>query len=111
VSLTRTLSTAKLTLMRSLNITVAGKTFQIKSDADDDYLKSLANEITERFIAIKRTGARQEQEFKAMAMVAISLLDDLNNARKNLGSVRQKARRFAEQMIAKIDDLLSDGSV
>lgn len=96
--------------MRSLNITVAGKTFQIRSDANEEYLKGLASEITERFIAIKRTGSRQEQEFKAMSMVAISLLDDLNNSRKSAASVRDKARRFAEQMIAKIDELLSGGS-
>ena len=93
--------------MRSLNISVAGKTFQIKSDADEAYLKSLATEITKRFTSIKRTGARQDQEFKAMAMVAIGLLDDLNSAKDNLDSVRKKAEGFAKTMIVKIDELLS----
>jgi cell division protein ZapA (FtsZ GTPase activity inhibitor) len=96
--------------MRSLNITVAGKTFQIRSDAEEGYLKSLAAEITERFTSIKRTGTRQEQEFKAMAMVAISLLDDLNTNKKILVSIRNRAKQFAEQLIAKIDGLLSSGS-
>ena len=96
--------------MRSIKITICGKTFRIRSDAEEDYLCDLAREVDERFQAIKRSGARQDQEFKAMSMVAIGLLDELKMAKEGYTSLRTKARQFATQMIAKIDELLSVGS-
>ena len=73
-------------------------------------MQVLAQEVDERFRAIKRSGARQDQEFKAMAMVAIGLLDELKMAKEGYKSLRTKARQFATKMIAKIDELLSVGS-
>ncbi len=96
--------------MRSIKITICGKTFKIRSDAEEDYLQVLAQEVDERFRVIKRSGARQDQEFKAMAMVAIGLLDELKMAKEGYTSLRTKARQFATQTIAKIDELLSVGS-
>ena len=93
--------------MKPINISVAGKTFQIKSDADEDYLKSLAREITERYGSVKKTTLRQNQELKAMAMVAIGLLDELISEREHSESIRDKARDFAAQLVMKIDELLA----
>ena len=96
--------------MRSLDITVAGQTFQIRSDADQDYLQKLAREITDRFQAIKKSTLRQNQEFKAMTMVAIALLDELTTERDQRELIRGRAREFAAQLIAKIDALLANGT-
>lgn len=93
--------------MRSLDITVAGQTFQIRSDADEDYIQRLAREITQRFGAVKKSTLRQNQELKAMSMVAIALLDELISERKHSAEIKAKARDFATQLIAKIDDLLA----
>jgi len=92
--------------MRPINITVAGQVFQIRSDAGDEYLKSLASQVTERFQQISKKGGQQNQEFKAMAMVAMGLLDELTTARKRHESLEQKAREFASRMITTIDQLL-----
>ena len=93
--------------MRSLDITVAGLTFQIRSDADHDYLQNLAREVTTRFGAVKKSTLRQNQELKAMSMVAIALLDELISERKQHERIRVKARDFAAQLVAKIDALLA----
>lgn len=92
--------------MRSINITVAGQVFQIRSDADDEHLKSLASQVTERFQQISKKGGQQNQEFKAMAMVAMGLLDELTTIQKRHESLDRKAREFSSRMIATIDELL-----
>ncbi len=97
--------------MRAFKITVGGRTFQIRSDADEEYLLGLAREIDNRFQSIKRSGMRQDQEFKAMAMVAIGLLDEMTSTKKSYESIREKAKQFASQMIGRIDALLSGGSL
>ena len=109
--MTKKLSAFKLTQMRSINITVAGQSFQIRSDAEEDYVKQLAQEITERFVALREKGPRHNQDFKAMAMVAIGLLDELSSAREESKSVREKSRSFATRMISKIDKLLAGESL
>ncbi|MCP4599506.1 MAG: cell division protein ZapA [Proteobacteria bacterium] len=105
--MTDEVSPAKLTAMRSTKITVAGRTFQIRSDAGEDYIRHLTEELNERFNAIKRSGVRQDQEFKAIAMVAIALLDELTKSKERCTSIQTKAKEFAAQMIEKIDELLS----
>ena len=97
--------------MRSINITVAGQSFQIRSDAEEEYLKQLAEEITSRFLVLKEKGPRHNQDFKAMAMVAIGLLDELDTAKQARESVQKKAELFADQMISKIDKLLAGESL
>jgi cell division protein ZapA (FtsZ GTPase activity inhibitor) len=97
--------------MRSINITVAGQSFQIRSDAKEDYVRQLAKEVTERFIVLKEKGPRHNQDFKAMAMVAIGLLDELDSAREERKSIQEKTRQFTERIISKIDKLLSGESL
>lgn len=109
--MTKKPSVAKLAAMRSINITVAGQSFQIRSDAKEDYVRQLAKEVTERFIVLKEKGPRHNQDFKAMAMVAIGLLDELDAARKERQSIQEKTRQFAERIISKIDKLLAGESL
>ena len=96
--------------MKSINITVAGQNFQIRSDADEEYVQELAREITSRYSEIVRSGSRHAQEFKGMAMVAIAILDEMRTTEKKCESIKMKAKHFASQMISKIDRLLSGES-
>ena len=92
--------------MRSISINVAGHRLQIRSDAEEEYVQGLAEEITKRFSSIRPRGQRQDQSFRAMTMVAIALLDELRSARESHDSLREKAREFAANMIGLIDGLL-----
>jgi cell division protein ZapA (FtsZ GTPase activity inhibitor) len=108
--LTKKQSIAKLTQMRAINITVAGQSFEIRSDAKEDYVRQLAADITKRFVALREKGPRHNQDFKAMAMVAIGLLDELYSAKKERESIQEKTRQFAMRIISRIDKLLAGES-
>jgi cell division protein ZapA (FtsZ GTPase activity inhibitor) len=93
--------------MKSISVNVGGRSFQIRSDASPSRIKELAAMVTERYDSIEKRGPRGDQEFRAMAMVAIVLLDELLDARAQRDKVRDKARQFAQTMIGKIDDILA----
>lgn len=92
--------------MKSISVQICGHSFQIRSDADAEHVRALADEITERFNAIEKRGPRTEQEFRAMAVLAVVMLDELYQARADLDALRRQARSFAEGLLGRIDDLL-----
>lgn len=93
--------------MRSYTIAIGGHNFQIRSDADADHVKRLVDEVSARFDAIDKKGPRAEQEFRALAMVSIVLMDELLDARAQRDAIRESARAFAERMIERIDAVLT----
>ena len=95
--------------MRSYTIAIGGHSFQIRSDADPEHVKQLSDEVCARYDAIEKRGPRAEQEFRALAMVSIVLMDELWDARKQRDEIRENARAFAERLIARIDEVLSAG--
>ena len=96
--------------MQAYTIKVGDQSFQIRSDADEDHVKNLAREVTDRYKAIDKKGPRASQEFRAMAMVAIVLLEELDSMIESRDNLKKQSREFAEKMIAKIDAILEDGS-
>ena len=93
--------------MRTIKITVAGQSVHIKSDATEAHLQELAQSVEERFRAMKKGAARGDQDFMIMSMVAVSLLDELNQTAERLKNVSGLAEAFATQLIEKIDTLLA----
>ena len=96
--------------MQTYTIKVGDQSFQIRSDADEDHVKNLAREVTDRYRAIDKKGPRASQEFRAMAMVAIVLLEEFDSMIESRDNLKKQSREFAEKMIAKIDAILEDGS-
>jgi cell division protein ZapA (FtsZ GTPase activity inhibitor) len=96
--------------MQAYTIKVGDQSFQIRSDADEDHVNNLAREVTERYRAIDKKGPRASQEFRAMAMVAIVLLEELYSTSKSRDNLRKQSREFAQKMIARIDAILEDGT-
>jgi cell division protein ZapA len=93
--------------MKPISIKVGGHSFQIRSDADEQHLRQLAEEVNERFASIEKRGPRASQEFRALAMVAILMADELHEARQQATAIREQARAFAARLIERIDELLS----
>lgn len=93
--------------MRTVKLNVAGQGFNIKSDASEEHLASLAKEVDERFQTLKKKGrARGDQDLMIMAMVAVSLLDELKTALEKYHSVHDASTTFANQLVERIDALL-----
>ena len=97
--------------MKTQNITVVGRTFKIRSDADEKYLQGLADTISEKFNTIASSSGRGDQDLRVMAMVAIGLLDDFNEVDKRFKNLKEHTKLFTSKMIAKIDELLSSKSL
>jgi len=96
--------------MQTYTIKVGDQSFQIRSDADEDHVRNLAREVTERYRAVDKKGPRASQEFRAMAMVAIVLLEELGSTSESRDNLRKQAREFARKMIARIDAIIEDGT-
>jgi cell division protein ZapA (FtsZ GTPase activity inhibitor) len=93
--------------MRTIRIKVAGQSFSIKSDASEEHLADLAREVDHRYQELKKKGGtRGDQDLMIMSMVAVSLLDELVSATAKYQSACDAASAFAEELIAKIDELL-----
>jgi cell division protein ZapA (FtsZ GTPase activity inhibitor) len=96
--------------MNTHQITIAGETFSIKSDASAEHVQNLAKEIQRRFDAINnRKGPRASQELRAMAMVAMVLLDELHELTEKQDKTVKSAVSFAKSISSQIDDLLLRG--
>lgn len=94
--------------MSLVSVNVAGHNFQIRTAIEEKYIHELAAEITRRMKTIKSAERGKDQDLKTIAMVAISLLDELNTVTKSLENTKENARQFAQKIIAKIDALLAD---
>ena len=92
--------------MRTYKISVAGQSFEVKSDAEESHLLGLAKAVEDRFLKLKKGNPRSDQDFMVMAMVAVSILDDLQRVESKYGETLGTARRFADSLIDKIDELL-----
>ena len=68
---------------------------------------NLAKELSERYGKLTKKGPKAEQEFRAMAMVAMMLLDELFETKFQRDTIKDNAVKFAENLISKIDAILT----
>ena len=92
--------------MRTHKITVAGQSFEVKSDADEAHLLTLAKLVEQRFQQLKKGNPRGDQDFMVMTMVAVSILDELKTVERKFDDAVTVSRAFADTLIDKIDELL-----
>jgi cell division protein ZapA (FtsZ GTPase activity inhibitor) len=92
--------------MRTYKISVGGHSFEVKSDAPEERLQALAEEVENRFRSLKKSNARSDQDFMIMSMVAVSLLEELNQTRQKCDHVFESTREFTHRLMDHIDELL-----
>lgn len=93
--------------MKTYQITIGRETFPIKSDANEDHIKSLADDVQKRYEEMNtRKGPRASQGFRAMAMVALVLLDELVELRTRHTTMQKESVDFANRLCAQIDAIL-----
>ncbi|MCK9522356.1 MAG: cell division protein ZapA [Proteobacteria bacterium] len=97
--------------MKSYAIKLDGETFSLRSDGEPEAVQRLIAELEERFDKMKRATriTRAGQGLHIMTMVAMMLLNELENLRTRHDQLGSEALDFARDLSAKIDDLLLNG--
>jgi len=96
--------------MKTYQIRIGGESFPIRSDAEPEQIEELENELRRRFEDVNnRKGPKSSQGFRAMAMVAIILLDELREIKKRHETMGKETVEFAQRISTRIDTLLEDG--
>ena len=85
---------------RTIKIHIAGQQYQVRSDADEVYVHSLAELVNARVSALK--GNRQIATQSDMVLAALQLADELQHERqlqvRLRGQVRQRTLRMLDYL-------------
>ena len=93
-----------MVVKHTVTLEIAGTKFRLIADADEQHLSELAAVVNER--VAKLGGAGRASSAQVLALVALSLADDLKSSEKKLREVDQLARTSITQLIARIDQRL-----
>ncbi len=95
-----------LTVKRTVQIEIAGAQYRMSSDADEAYLQHLADMVNERVQALGPKAARAATPAQLLAVVALSLAEDLQASERRRASLESKTRQVVDTAIRRIDERL-----
>ena len=95
-------------MKRTIKIHVAGQPYQVRSDADESYVQSLAAYVNSRVDALK--GGRQVATQSDVVLAALQLADELAAHRREQTRLRGKVREHAERMLKNLGRLTQAGA-
>ena len=78
----------------------------MSSDADEAYLQRLADIVNERVAALGPKAARAATPAQLLAVVALSLAEDLDASEQRLESLEARTRQVVDTAIRRIDQRL-----
>jgi len=78
----------------------------MSSDADETYLQRLADIVNERVQALGPKAARAATPTQLLAVVALSLAEDLDAAERRVETLEAKTRQIVSTAIRRIDQRL-----
>jgi cell division protein ZapA (FtsZ GTPase activity inhibitor) len=78
----------------------------MSSDADETYLQRLADIVNERVQALGPKAARAATPTQLLAVVALSLAEDLDAAERRVETLESKTRQVVSTAIRRIDQRL-----
>ena len=93
-------------MKRNVQIEIAGARYRMSSDADEAYLQRLADIVNERVEALGPKAARAATPAQLLAVVALSLAEDLDGSEQRLLSLEAKTREVVDTAIRRIDQRL-----
>ncbi len=93
-------------MKRNVQIEIAGARYRMSSDADEAYLQRLADIVNERVEALGPKAARAATPAQLLAVVALSLAEDLDGSEQRRLSLEAKTREVVDTAIRRIDQRL-----
>ncbi len=85
-------------MKKSVTVEVAGQRFTLKTDAEDEYVRSLARYVSGKIEEVKR-GARTVSTHSMVVLAALQIADDLFQARRSEQELRQKVREKSRTIL------------
>ena len=93
-------------MKRNVQIEIAGARYRMSSDADEAYLQRLADIVNERVAALGPKAARAATPAQLLAVVALSLAEDLDASERRRESLEARTRKVVDTAIRRIDQRL-----
>ncbi len=95
-------------MKRTVQIEIAGARYRMSSDADETYLQRLADIVNERVQALGPKAARTATPAQLLAVVALSLAEDLEASERRRENLEAKTRQVVDTAIRRIDRRLQE---
>ena len=93
-------------MKRTVQIEIAGARYHMSSDADESYLQRLADIVNERVQSLGPKAARTATPAQLLAVVALSLAEDLEASEQKRETLEAKTRQVVGAAIRRIDQRL-----
>ena len=94
-------------MKETVTLEIAGARYRMTSDAGEEHLQRLANRINERIEALGPKAARAASPAQLLAVVALELADDLEQAEQRSERLEQATRQTVQRAIERIDARLA----
>ncbi len=95
-------------MKRTVQIEIAGARYRMSSDADETYLQRLADIVNERVQALGAKAARTATPAQLLAVVALSLAEDLEASERRRENLEATTRQVVDTAIRRIDRRLQE---
>ncbi|UCF45751.1 MAG: cell division protein ZapA [Myxococcales bacterium] len=95
-------------MKRTVQIEIAGARYRMSADADETYLQRLADIVNERVQALGPKAARTATPAQLLAVVALSLAEDLEASERRRENLEAKTRQVVDTAIRRIDRRLQE---
>ena len=92
-------------MKRSVVVEVAGQKLSLRTDADEDYIKSLAELVNEKIAEVKASSRTLSTHVLA-ALTALQIADELLQARRREADLRRRVREKSRRIL----DLLENAA-
>lgn len=91
-----------------MTLEIAGSRFRLSSDADEAHLQHLAEVVNQRIAALGGKAAQRASAAQLLAVVVLSLAEDLEVANDRYRRLVAKTRKVVGDAIEQIDRRLHD---
>ncbi len=93
----------------TVTIEIAGARYRLTTDSDREHLELLASMVNDRIEALGPAAKRAASPAQLLAVVALSLAEDLHESERRSESLRERTEGMIRQVIGRIDERLAEG--
>jgi cell division protein ZapA len=82
---------------------IAGQSYAIRSDADEDYVNALARYVDEK-VAEARRLTRTVSTHQVVILAALNIADELFREQRSTAELKRKVRERVKRALARVDE-------